>query len=88
MQNNNDNRQQQGGSGSAEHTDCSRDEQKLANTNLGDEERSDIAAQIGEEKDSITTISDLGGLSGRDDAAGGSGDRMEGQNTADGTEKF
>jgi hypothetical protein len=47
-----------------------------------------MASQIGEKKDNVTTIADMGGLSGRDDSAGGSGDRMEDQSTNQETEKF
>lgn len=40
---------------------------------MSENEKSDIASQIGESKGDVRTFSDLGGLSGRDDAAGGTG---------------
>jgi hypothetical protein len=76
---NNQNKTQQGGTGSAEQTGRNRDEQKLTNTSTT--EKSHIASQIGEDENNITTISELGGMSGRDDASGGTGDRMETENT-------
>jgi hypothetical protein len=88
MENTNDNRQQQGGTGGAEHTDRQRQEQQSGSSGMSDKERGDMASQIGEKKNNVTTIADMGGLSGRDDAAGGSGDRMEDQSTNQGTEKF
>ncbi len=88
MDNNNANRQQQGGTGSAEQTGRDRDEQKMPTTDLSGNERSDVASQIGEKQNNISTVSDLGGMSGRDDAAGGTGERMENESTNERTDMF
>lgn len=77
----------QGGSGSSEQTNNNRQEQKLPTTDLSGGEKMDIASEIGEDKNSVSTISDLGGMSGRDDSSGGSNDKMEGQNTNERTDK-
>lgn len=86
MDNNNANRQQQGGTGSAEQTNLDRKEQKATSADISENEKSDIASQIGESKGDVRTISDLGGLSGRDDSAGGTGDRMERESTNEATD--
>ncbi len=88
MDNNNANRQQQGGTGSAEQTGRDRADQKAPTTDMSGNEKADVASQIGEDSSAISTISDLGGMSGRDDAAGGTGDRQEGQSTNESTDKF
>lgn len=88
MENNNANRQQQGGSGSAEQTGRDRQEQKTPTTRMNENEKSEVASQIDENKTDVRTIEDLGGMSGRDDLAGGSGDRMENQSTNQSTEKY
>ena len=67
----------QRGSGSAEQTGRERNEQKLPQSDLGNEQRQDIADQIGESRKNISSISQTGGLSGRDDSGGGSGYRKE-----------
>jgi hypothetical protein len=88
MNNNNANRQQQGGTGSAEQTGRDRQEQKMPATDMSGKEKGDVASQIGEADKDIRTISDLGGMSGRDDAAGGTGDRQEAESTNEQTDKF
>lgn len=88
MENNKDQIQRsQAGTGSAEQTGRDRDEQRLSTSDMSSSDKNDIASQIGESSDSITTINELGQMSGRDDAAGGSGDRMEGENTNEGTDR-
>ena len=68
--------QSQSGSGSAEQTGRERSEQQQP-LSPDQEQKQDIASQIGEDQNSISSIRETGGLSGRDDASGGSGDRME-----------
>ena len=71
----------QQGTGSAENRGDDRDSQMTPNTSLTQPEKEDIARQIGEEPGAIAGLKDLGALSGRDDASGGSGDRMDEQST-------
>jgi len=71
----------QQGSGSAENLGENRDTQKAQNTQLDKSERQDIGEQAGLGRDQITDLSEMGALSGRDDASGGSGDEMEKQDT-------
>ena len=66
----------QQGTGSAEHRNESRESQKNQTAGLSEEQRNDIDKQVGAEVP-VTDIRSTGALSGRDDAAGGSGDRME-----------
>jgi hypothetical protein len=87
MNQNNANRKEQGGSGSAEQTNRNREEQ-MTNTRLDEKEKSDIASAIGEDSGRVTTIDELGHNSGRDDAAGGTGDRMEETSSNEETDKF
>lgn len=77
----------QSGTGSAEQTGSNRDDQKNPLTNLSSGEKQDIASQIGVQDNSITSIDEMGDLSGRDDASGGSGDRMEGEHTNERTDR-
>jgi hypothetical protein len=76
------------GSGSAENKGQSRSEQKNRSTNISQEERQRIAGEMGKGPNRLADIEDLGGMSGRDDSSGGSGDRMEDQSTDQGTERF
>ena len=78
---------QQQPTGSAEQSNRDRDEQLYPLTDLSDDQRHNIASQIGEKEDSIASISDLGQMSGRDDAAGGTGDRMEDQSSNQETDR-
>ena len=77
----------QQGTGSAENKGEDRNRQMAQNTDLSNQERTDIAAQMGEGPNPVTTLRDMGALSGRDDSAGGSGDRMEEQNTGEATDR-
>jgi hypothetical protein len=72
------------GSGSAENTGRDRQDQ-MGNTGLSEQDKQTIADQIGENKESVVGLKDLGAASGRDDASGGSGDRMEDQSTGGAT---
>jgi hypothetical protein len=74
-----------GGSGSAEQTGRERSEQQNQNTNRTEKE--DIASQIGEKSSDVSSIRETGGLSGRDDASGGSGDRMENESSNERTDR-
>ena len=90
METNNKEYQQQGqgGSGSAENIGKDRQEQKAKLTSLSDEERNEIASQTGLKPGDIADVQQTGALSGRDDAAGGSGDGMETTSGNQPTEKF
>jgi hypothetical protein len=76
----------QQGSGSSENQEQGRQAQQHNKTILSDEERENLAAQMGEGPNAVVGLKDLGALSGRDDASGGSGDRMEETNTGDATD--
>lgn len=78
--------QSQAGSGSAEQTGRERAAQQQ-NLQPGNNEKQDIASQIGEDRNRVSSIRETGGLSGRDDAAGGSGDRMENENSNEPTDR-
>ena len=88
MANDRDERQQgQPGTGSAENTGRERDHQFNEMTELSLEERMNVADQIGVPVESVSDASETGAMSGRDDAAGGSGDRMEEQSTGQTTDR-
>lgn len=74
----------QQGSGSAENRGQDREHQ-VSKTDLSGKERQDISSGMGKDANRMTTIREMGGMSGRDDASGGSGDRMEDENTGEGT---
>ena len=82
------NRQGEGGSGSAENKGESREAQKAQMTNIPEQERKDIADQTGLKPDDIVDLQQTGALTGRDDAAGGSGHGMTGTSSNEGTERF
>ena len=75
----------QQGSGSAENLGKNRNDQKNPNINMSDDEKQNLTSEIDENADSVADLPDLGALSGRDDVAGGSGDRMTDTNTGDRT---
>lgn len=76
-----------GGTGSAEQTGRNRDEQKNKMTDLDKGARKDVASDAGIGRKRITTLKDMGSLSGRDDYAGGSGDDMSSENTNERTDR-
>ena len=78
----------EGGSGSSENVGENRNAQKNEKATVGSDERKDIAEQTGLKPEDIGDIQQTGNLSGRDDAAGGSGDRMEETSDNDATDKF
>jgi hypothetical protein len=82
---NNDQTQQ--GSGSSENKGGMREEQMNKMTETSRQERSNIASQMGKGPNPLTDIKEMGGKSGRDDASGGSGDRMEEQSTRQETDR-
>ena len=82
------NSQGQGGSGSAENKGQSRQDQLSKTMSVSTQERQDIAEQTGLKPEDIADVQDLGGMSGRGDAAGGSGDEMENTSTNKGTDRF
>ena len=79
--------QRQPGTGSAENVDQPRQNQFNEMTELSLEERMNVADQIGVPARDVTDASATGAMSGRDDSAGGSGDRMEEQNTGQPTDQ-
>ena len=74
------------GTGSAEQTGRSRSEQQQgpAKMDAGNEE---LSKSLGRDKQRLSSIEELGGRSGRDDYAGGSGDDMSSQSTGDATDR-
>lgn len=82
------NSQGQGGSGSAENKGQSRQDQLSKSMNVSSDEREDIAGQTGLKPEDIADVQDIGGMSGRGDAAGGSGDDMENTSTNKRTDRF
>lgn len=77
----------QPGTGSAENKGGDRSEQVNKKKDLSRGDKQDIASQIGEPARRVGSIRDTGALSGRDDSSGGSGDRMEDQNTGQATDR-
>jgi hypothetical protein len=84
---NNNQPQSQSGSGSAENKDLSRSEQLNRRIDDTSRDKEEVASQIGEATSHIAGLKDMGAMSGRDDAAGGSGDRMEDEHTTGRTER-
>ncbi len=82
------NNKPQEGSGSAENKGQSRQDQQQPMQQLSDEQKQDIEQQIGAAPGSVVGLHDLGAASGRDDASGGSGDRMEDTSTGEPTDRF
>ncbi|MBO9684093.1 MAG: hypothetical protein J7502_15745 [Flavisolibacter sp.] len=64
----------QQGTGSAENRGINRDEQKNQTTNISGSQQKDISRQAGLGRDRMTDIEGLGGMSGREDLAGGDED--------------
>jgi hypothetical protein len=77
----------QQGTGSAENRGEERSRQMGGNKDLSNNDGQNLADEIGEDPSRVGSLKDMGALSGRDDAAGGSGDRMEGQSTGEGTDR-
>jgi len=75
----------QQGSGNAENKDDNRHKQKNQSVNVSNRQQNNIAHQAGLGRDRMADIEDLGGLSGRDDYAGGDSDNRDNQNTNSGT---
>lgn len=82
------NNQPQEGSGSAENKGQSRQDQQQPVQQVSDQQKKGIEKEIGTGNASVIGLHDLGAASGRDDAAGGSGDEMENTSTGDPTERF
>lgn len=77
--------QPQPGSGSAENTGRSREEQLNPNTNLTQQQREDLSGQPGLGRDRLGDLREMGSLSGRDDLSGGDNDGMTEQSTGEET---
>lgn len=87
MENKDSMQKSQPGTGSAENRGQDRNEQVNRSKDLSQSDKQDMASQIGEKPERIASQRDMGVLSGRDDSSGGSGDRMEGENTGKGTDR-
>ena len=81
-------KQAQQGTGSSEQTGRERTEQLHKITHVDENQRQDIADQIGEDSSRVAGLDELGAFSGRDDLSGGSGDDMESQSSGQPTDKF
>jgi hypothetical protein len=79
--------QPQEGTGSAENTGRDRKEQFNELSELSLEERMNVADQIGVPVEQVSDAAATGAMSGRDDAAGGSGDDMENESTGEETDR-
>lgn len=87
MENKDSKQKSQPGTGSAENRGQDRNEQMNRSKDLLREDRQNIADAIGEKPGRVGSVRGTGALSGRDDSSGGSGDRMEGENTGEGTDR-
>lgn len=87
MENKESKKQSQPGTGSSENKGQGRQEQVNRSKDLSQQDRQQMARAIGENPGRVGSQQDMGALSGRDDSAGGSGDRMEGENTGEGTDR-
>jgi hypothetical protein len=86
MDNNRDQIQRsQQGTGSAENKGESRSRQ-LNRNSQSDQDKQNMSGGLGRDSGQLGNLRDLGALSGRDDSAGGSGDRMENENTGEETD--
>lgn len=81
------NEQTQQRTGSAEEQGRERHEQFNELSELSLEERIAVANQLGVPSESVIDTAATGALSGRDDVAGGSGDRVEEENTGEETDR-
>ena len=77
--------QSKSGTGSAGQTGRDRAEQRQEQQDLDQQQRQDVGNQIGVSPNDITSAKELGQMSGRDDASGGSGEDMENENTGERT---
>ena len=82
------NRQGEGGTGSAENIGDERESQKAPLTTLNEGQKKEIADQAGLKPEDIADVQQTGALSGRDDASGGSGDDMTSTSSNEGTDRF
>ena len=87
MENKDSKQKSQPGTGSAENRGQDRNQQVNRSKDLSQSDKQDMASQIGEKPGRIASQRDMGALSGRDDSSGGSGDRMEGEDTGKGTDR-
>ncbi|RYD97703.1 MAG: hypothetical protein EOP50_05495 [Sphingobacteriales bacterium] len=77
-------KEQQQGSGSAENTGRSREEQVNRSS---EQSKQDVARDANLDQRDISSIDELGQRSGRDDWSGGSGDQMSGQSSGEATDR-
>jgi hypothetical protein len=74
------------GTGSAENIGRTRKEQKNRMANLGEKQKQKIARETSLGKKNIADTGDTGGLSGRDDYAGGDNEGMTNESTNERTD--
>ena len=79
-------KESQQGTGSAENMGKEREAQKNQKTDVSENEKQDIAAQMGKGPNPVTDIREMGGLSGRDDQSGES-EGMRDENSNDETDR-
>lgn len=77
----------QQGTGSSENKGESRDQQTNQIRNVSGNQLDDMANKAGLGRDRMTDIEEMGGMSGRDDYAGGDNDNMSNQNTNEPTRR-
>ena len=82
------NRQGEGGSGSAENKGDERRAQKAPLTTLSEDQKNRIADETGVQPNDIADVQQTGALSGRDDASGASGDDMTSTSSDEETDRF
>ena len=70
----------QQGTGSAENSSESRDQQKKQTPRVSNDQQNKLARRAGLGRDRMTDIEDLGGLNGRDDYAGSTNDDLSNEN--------
>jgi hypothetical protein len=76
----------QRGTGSSEQRTNTRDTQKNQTNTPSKDQQEDIAHQAGLGRERMTDIEEMGGMSGRDDYAGGDNDDMSNQSTNERTD--
>jgi hypothetical protein len=77
----------QQGTGSAENTGREREEQKNRTVDVNKQQGQQIAGEMGKGPNQLRDIRHMGGMSGRDDYAGGDNDGMSNENSNEPTER-
>lgn len=77
----------QQGTGSAENTGRDREEQKNRMMDMNNQDRQDIAGEMGKGPNPMSDLRNMGGMSGRDDYAGGDNEGMSDESSNEGTDR-